>query len=204
MPRLLPQRQSCPRGPWARRVSRSPFWTRGLARARCRPAAPATVTPHGVRAFDTVRRPISSEAAFKKMVPAGPRRPQANLPRHQGHPEDPRPDILGMLDKRLAALGTDYVDLFFIHSFGDYHSLDDAMAIVKSKELKEASEAVQEVGQGQTGGHLDPPQGPCPVHPGGGRGRDRRRDHAPVPPLARQGLRRSTRRSTPPQEVGSA
>ena len=31
-----------------------------------------------------------------------------------------------MLDKRLAALGTDYVDLFFIHSFGDNHSLDDA------------------------------------------------------------------------------
>ena len=48
---------------------------------------------------------------------------------------------MGMLDKRLAALGTDYVDLFFIHSFGDNHTLDDAITMVKSKELKETAEA---------------------------------------------------------------
>ena len=47
-----------------------------------------------------------------------------------------------------------------------------------------------EVGQGQVHRLLDPPQGPRPDHPGGGRGRDRRRDHAPVHPLARQGLPR--------------
>ena len=44
-----------------------------------------------------------------------------------------------------------------------------------------------EVGQGQVRRLLVPPQGPRPDHPGGGRGRDRRRDHAPVHPLARQG-----------------
>ena len=54
---------------------------------------------------------------------------------------------MGMLDKRLAALGTDYVNLFFIHSFGDNHTLDDAIAMVKSKELKQASEAAKKSGK---------------------------------------------------------
>jgi uncharacterized protein len=52
-----------------------------------------------------------------------------------------------MLDKRLEALGTDYVDLFFIHSLGDNHKLDDAMAMVKRNELKEASEAAKKSGK---------------------------------------------------------
>jgi uncharacterized protein len=50
---------------------------------------------------------------------------------------------MGMLDKRLVALGTDDVDLLFIHSFGDNHTLDDAIAMVKSKALKEASGAAK-------------------------------------------------------------
>ena len=54
---------------------------------------------------------------------------------------------MGMLDKRTAALGTDYVDLLFIHSFGDNHSLDDAIAMVKSKELKEAFDAAKKSGK---------------------------------------------------------
>jgi predicted aldo/keto reductase-like oxidoreductase len=52
-----------------------------------------------------------------------------------------------MLDNRLAALGTDYVDLFFIHSFGDNHKLDDAMAMVKSKELKDVFESARKSGK---------------------------------------------------------
>ncbi len=55
--------------------------------------------------------------------------------------------LMGMLDKRLVALGTDYVDLLFIHSFGDNHTLDDAIAMVKSKELKEASDAAKRSGK---------------------------------------------------------
>jgi predicted aldo/keto reductase-like oxidoreductase len=54
---------------------------------------------------------------------------------------------MGMLDKRLAALGTDYVDLLFIHSFGDNHSLEEAIAMVKSKELRQASEAAKKSGK---------------------------------------------------------
>jgi predicted aldo/keto reductase-like oxidoreductase len=99
----------------------------------------------GVRAFDTSET-YHSEAAFKRWFQ------QESAVRKQiflvtkDAPKTPA-QLLGMLDKRLAALGTDYVDLFFIHSFGDYHSLDDAMAMVKSKELKEVFEAAKKSGK---------------------------------------------------------
>ena len=65
-----------------------------------------------------------------------------------------------MLDQRLAALGTDYIDLFFIHGFGDNHTLDDAIDLVKSKEFKEAAEAIQKSGKARFVGFSSPPQGP--------------------------------------------
>ena len=55
--------------------------------------------------------------------------------------------MLKMVDKRLAALGTDYIDLFFIHGLGDDHSLDDAINLVKSQEFKETAEAIQKSGK---------------------------------------------------------
>ena len=54
---------------------------------------------------------------------------------------------MGKLDQRLANMGTDYVDLFFIHSFGDNHSLDEAMNFVKSQEFKETAEAIRKSGK---------------------------------------------------------
>ncbi len=55
--------------------------------------------------------------------------------------------MIGMLDQRLATLGTDYVDLFFIHGFGDHHSLDDAINLVKGREFKEVAEAIRKSGK---------------------------------------------------------
>ena len=52
-----------------------------------------------------------------------------------------------MLDERLATLGTDYVDLFFIHGLGDDHSLDDAINFVKSQEFKETADAIRKSGK---------------------------------------------------------
>jgi predicted aldo/keto reductase-like oxidoreductase len=52
-----------------------------------------------------------------------------------------------MLDKRLATLGTDYVDLFFIHGLGDDHSLDDAINFVKGPEIKAAADAIRKSGK---------------------------------------------------------
>jgi predicted aldo/keto reductase-like oxidoreductase len=52
-----------------------------------------------------------------------------------------------MVDERLANLGTDYIDLFFLHGFGDAHKLDTALSLIKSKELKETIEAVKKSGK---------------------------------------------------------
>ena len=56
-------------------------------------------------------------------------------------------EMLKKVDERLATLGTDYIDLFFIHGLGDDHSLDDAINFVKSQELKEAAEALRKSGK---------------------------------------------------------
>jgi aryl-alcohol dehydrogenase-like predicted oxidoreductase len=99
----------------------------------------------GVRAYDTSET-YHSEGAFKKWFAQDPAvRTQIFLVTKDA-PKVPA-QIMGMLDKRLAALGTDYVDLFFIHSFGDNHSLDEAIAMVKSREFKEASEAAKRSGK---------------------------------------------------------
>jgi uncharacterized protein len=99
----------------------------------------------GVRAFDTSET-YHSEGAFKKWFAQDSSVRKQIFLVTKDAPKTPS-QLLGMLDKRLEALGTDYVDLFFIHSFGDNHKLDDAMAMVKSKELKDAFEAARKSGK---------------------------------------------------------
>jgi len=99
----------------------------------------------GVRAYDTSET-YHSEAAFKKWFAQDSTVRKQIFLVTKDAPKTPG-QLMGMLDKRLEALGTDYVDLLFIHSFGDNHTLDDAMAMVKSKELKEASEAAKKSGK---------------------------------------------------------
>src|SRR6516162_4023277 len=99
----------------------------------------------GVRAYDTSET-YHSEAAFKRWFAQDSSIRKQIFLVTKDAPKTPS-QILGMLDKRCAALGTDYVDLFFIHSFGDYHPLDDAIAMVKSKELNEASDAAKKSGK---------------------------------------------------------
>jgi aryl-alcohol dehydrogenase-like predicted oxidoreductase len=99
----------------------------------------------GVRAYDTSET-YHSEAAFKRWFEQDAAVRKQIFLVTKDAPKVPS-QIPAMLDKRLAALGTDYVDLFFIHSFGDNHSLDDAIAMVKSKELKEAIEAAKKSGK---------------------------------------------------------
>jgi uncharacterized protein len=99
----------------------------------------------GVRAYDTSET-YHSEAAFKRWFAQDPAVRKQIFLVTKDAPKTPG-QLMGMLDKRLEALGTDYVDLLFIHSFGDNHSLDDAMAMVKSKELKQVSEAAKRSGK---------------------------------------------------------
>jgi aryl-alcohol dehydrogenase-like predicted oxidoreductase len=99
----------------------------------------------GVRAYDTSET-YHSEGAFKKWFAQDSAIRKQIFLVTKDAPKTPS-QLLGMLDKRLAALGTDYVDIFFIHSFGDYHKLDDATAMVKSKELKEVFESARKSGK---------------------------------------------------------
>ncbi len=99
----------------------------------------------GVRAYDTSET-YHSEPAFKRWFENEPAVRKQIFLVTKDAPKTPS-QLMGMLDKRCAALGTDYVDLFFIHSFGDNHKLDEAIALVKSKELKEASEAAKRSGK---------------------------------------------------------
>ena len=98
----------------------------------------------GIRCFDTSER-YQSEPDFK-LVPAGARGPQADLRGHQGPAADAGGDH-GQARPALANMGTDYVDLFFIHSFGDNHSLDEAISFVKSREFKETADAIRKSGK---------------------------------------------------------
>jgi predicted aldo/keto reductase-like oxidoreductase len=114
----------------------------------------------GVRAYDTSET-YHSEGAFKKWFAQDSSVRKQIFLVTKDSPKTPS-QIAGMLDKRCAALGTDYVDLFFIHSFGDYHSLDEAIAMVKSAELKAAFDAAKKSGKARLLGisthHKDRPQ----------------------------------------------
>ena len=99
----------------------------------------------GVRTFDTAKM-YRTEPGFKKWFERSPEVRKEIVLVTKDNPRTPK-DMLGMLDKRLAALATDYVDLFFIHGLGDEHSLDDAMNFVKSQEFKETADAIRKSGK---------------------------------------------------------
>ena len=87
-----------------------------------------------------------TEPGFKKWFERSPEVRKEIVLVTKDNPRVPR-DMLGLLDKRLAALSTDYVDLFFIHGLGDDHSLDAAMNFVKGQEFKETAEAIRKSGK---------------------------------------------------------
>ena len=116
------------------------------------------------------------------------RGPQGNLPGHQGHAHHVAQEMIEMARPAAGDPG-DRLHRPLLHPRPRRRSQP------RRRHQPGQEPGVQgdgrgdpEVGQGQVHRLLDPPQGPRPDHPGGGRGRDRRRDHAPVHPLARQGL----------------
>ena len=138
----------------------------------------------GIRCFDTSER-YQSEPDFKLWFENEPEVRKQIFVVTKDLPRTPA-EIMGKLDQRLANMGTDYLDLFFIHSFGDNHSLDEALNFVKSRAVQGSRRRHPQIGQGQVRGHLDPPQAPGADSPGGRRRGHRRRDHASIHPLARQ------------------
>jgi aryl-alcohol dehydrogenase-like predicted oxidoreductase len=100
---------------------------------------------NGIRVFDTAKA-YGTEPNFKKWFEQDPAVRKQIVLVTKDTPRTPA-QFLKMVDERLAALGTDYIDLYFMHGFGDHHSLDDAMNLVKSRELKETAEALKKSGK---------------------------------------------------------
>ena len=139
----------------------------------------------GVRTFDTAKA-YGTEPGFKKWFEQSPEVRKQIVLVTKDEPRAPK-EMLGMLDERLAALATDYVDLYFVHGLGDKRTLDESLNFITSQEFKETARRDPQVGQGQVHRLLDPSCRPRANHPGRGRRGRRRRDYAHVYTLARQG-----------------
>jgi uncharacterized protein len=94
----------------------------------------------GVRYFDTAAA-YGTEKAFKAWFTAMPEvRKQIFLATKDGVGKPG--DMVSRIDKRLEALGTDYIDLLFFHGLGG-----SQVDWPKSKEMKEAAEAIKKTGK---------------------------------------------------------
>jgi predicted aldo/keto reductase-like oxidoreductase len=100
---------------------------------------------NGVRTFDTANL-YGTEPGFKKWFEQSPEVRKQIVLVTKDEVATPQ-QMLKTIDQRLAALGTDYVDFYFIHGLGDRHTLDDAMNFVKSQEFKETTEAIRKSGK---------------------------------------------------------
>lgn len=100
---------------------------------------------NGVRTFDTAKL-YGTEPGFKKWFEQFPEVRKQIVLVTKDNPRAPG-DLLAMLDRRLEALATDYVDLFFVHGLGDDHSLDEAINLVTSQEFKETAKAIRKSGK---------------------------------------------------------
>ncbi len=99
----------------------------------------------GVRTFDTAKV-YGTEPAFKHWFETDSKVRKQIFLVTKDQPRDPG-QMKKMVDQRLANLGTDYIDLFFIHGFGDDHPLDVAVNMVKSKEFKEVADEIRKSGK---------------------------------------------------------
>ena len=94
----------------------------------------------GVRYFDTAAG-YHTEDRFKAWFAAQPEVRKQIFLATKDHVREPG-QMVNQVDERLAALGTDYIDLLFFHGLGS-----DQVDWPKSKEMKEAIEAVKKTGK---------------------------------------------------------
>lgn len=98
----------------------------------------------GIRMFDTAKV-YGTEPAFKKWFEAAPevRKNIFLITKDMPKTAD---QIPGMVDERLKTLGTNHIDLFFLHGLGDDKDVD-AVSFIKSKELAKVVDAVKKSGK---------------------------------------------------------
>jgi aryl-alcohol dehydrogenase-like predicted oxidoreductase len=100
----------------------------------------------GIRAFDTSAA-YQSEPDFKSWFQQEPAvRKEVFVVTKEHEAPAIATQLQGMVEARCAAMGTDYIDLFFVHSFGD-KGIDASLKLLKSQELKVAAEAAKKSGK---------------------------------------------------------
>jgi len=100
----------------------------------------------GIRAFDT-SAVYQSEPDFKAWFQQEPAvRKEVFIVTKEHEAPGIAAQLKGMVEARCAALGTDYIDLFFAHSFGD-NGIDASLKLLKSPEFKAAAEAAKKSGK---------------------------------------------------------
>ncbi|MFM7129833.1 MAG: aldo/keto reductase [bacterium] len=101
---------------------------------------------NGIRYIDTAKS-YGSEPAIGRWFSDNPSYRKNIFLVTKDHPTTPD-QLMQQLDARLAALQTDYIDLFFIHGIGDSYGKDyKSLDWPKSKEWKDAFEKIKKSGK---------------------------------------------------------
>ena len=100
----------------------------------------------GIRYFDTAKS-YGSEPEIKAWFEQSPEVRKQIFLVTKDHPHSPS-ELPTLLDERLAALGTDYIDLFFIHALGDGPgNIGPHIKWAKSKEFSDAIDKIKKSGK---------------------------------------------------------
>jgi aryl-alcohol dehydrogenase-like predicted oxidoreductase len=99
----------------------------------------------GIRVFDTAKV-YGTEPLFKKWFEQDARVRKEIFIVTKDTPRVPR-QLLPMVEQRLKALGTDYIDLFFAHAMGDNRTLDESINFVTSREFRATADAIRKSGK---------------------------------------------------------
>jgi aryl-alcohol dehydrogenase-like predicted oxidoreductase len=104
-----------------------------------------TAFANGIRVFDTAKL-YNTEGNFKSWFEqdSAVRKQIFLVTKDMSHTPA---QMLKNVDQRLAALGTDYIDLYFIHGLGDTHKLSDAISLVKSRDFAVVADKIRKSGK---------------------------------------------------------
>lgn len=103
----------------------------------------------GIRRFDVADcyRGGESERIIAQWLERHPERRKELFLVTKDHPHEGPQQLLKLIDRRLEALQTDYVDLYFIHGMGPGEYGEAAIDWLKSKELREVAEKLKKSGK---------------------------------------------------------
>jgi hypothetical protein len=103
----------------------------------------------GIRYFDTAASYLGgkSEKIFGEWLAKYPERRKEIFLVSKDHPKQSPEQMLDMIDKRLAAIGTTYLDAFYIHGIGPKEYGPDSFNWPKSDSYKKAADVLKSSGK---------------------------------------------------------